>query len=205
MPTKGDLKRKEIYDYIIRFHRIHNVAPTVREIADGVGLKSPSSVHTYLADLKKQNLIDFPGHRARSIQLVGPRQMESRLVDVPVVGRIAAGQPLFAQQNIEEFYTLPYSLLRADGVFMLRVQGDSMIEAGILDGDHVLVNPEASVYNGDIVAAMVDEEQATVKRYFSEPEDTIRLQPENQTMQPILLHASRVRIVGKIAGVFRLY
>lgn len=182
--------------------RTKGYPPSVREIGQAVGLSSSSTVHAHLAKLESLGYIRRDPTKPRAIDVLEEspwRQKES--IPVPHVGRITAGQPILAVENIEETYPLPTELVgRDDNVFMLDVVGDSMINAGILDGDYILVRETKSASNGDIVVALIDEEEATVKRFYKE-NGRIRLQPENDSMDPI--YASSVSIIGRVIGLFR--
>lgn len=176
--------------------------PTVREIAAAVGLASPASVQNHLTALEQKGLIRRGGSKRRALELVEGRRTRrapQAQHQVPVVGRVAAGEPLLAEQNVEEFLTLP-DFLAADGdSFVLRVKGDSMIGAGILDGDLVVVQRQDDAANGEIVVALLEDE-ATLKRFFRE-KNHVRLQPENDALLPILVREAR--ILGKVTGVMR--
>ncbi len=171
--------------------------PSVREIGEAVGLKSSSTVHTHLVNLQKKGYIKRVPTKPRAIEVTGNN---TSIVRVPIVGRVAAGEPVLAVENIEDTFPLPLNFLRTtSGVFMLRVRGDSMVNAGILDGDFVIVRQQSTAENGNIVVALLGEE-ATVKRFYKE-EDGIRLQPENTALEPIV--SKDVIILGKVIGVLR--
>ncbi len=171
--------------------------PSVREICKAVGFKSTSSVHAYLRDLERDGLLRRDATKPRALELSDTPK--GRVV--PLVGRVTAGQPILAQENIEEEILLPQGMVRGGEVFALRVEGESMIEAGIMNGDVVVIRKQANADNGDIVVAMIDDE-ATVKRIFYE-EDCVRLQPENSTMDPI--YAPEVTVVGRVVALFRKF
>ncbi|NLM21594.1 MAG: transcriptional repressor LexA [Peptococcaceae bacterium] len=175
--------------------------PSVREIGKAVGLTSSSTVHNHLNTLEEKGYIRRDPTKPRAIEVLDPFSefTAHRTVHIPIVGRVAAGQPILAHENIEDTFPVPYDLVKSDTVFMLRIQGDSMIEAGILHGDLVLVRQQHTANNGDIVVALLEDE-ATVKRFYKE-KNQIRLQPENQYMEPI--YARDVSILGKVIGVFR--
>lgn len=175
--------------------------PSVREIGDAVGLTSSSTVHNHLNTLEKKGFIRRDPTKPRAIEVLDSLNefAAHKIVHVPIIGRVAAGQPILAQENIEDTFPVPSELVKSDTVFMLKVQGDSMIDAGILDGDLVLVRQQHTANNGDIVVALLEDE-ATVKRFYKE-KDRIRLQPENQYMEPI--YVRDVSILGKVIGVFR--
>jgi len=195
-------RQKHILSFIKDTLRIKGYPPSVREIGEAVGLSSSSTVHSHLAKLEEFGFIRRDPTKPRAIEVLDEapwRQKE--LTGVPLVGRVTAGQPILAVENIEEVYPLPIELIGSeDRVFMLSVQGNSMIKAGILDGDYVLVREQNTAYNNDIVVALIDNEEATVKRFFKE-KDCIRLQPENDLLEPI--YSTNVSILGKVIGIFR--
>ena len=202
-------RQQEIWDFLVDYVDRHGYPPTVREIGDAVGLASPSTVHAHLANLERAGLLKRDPTKPRALELSGrgpreaPRREEARR-SLPLVGEIAAGGPLLAEDNIEEYLAVPELIERRGADFLLRVKGDSMIEAGILDGDVVVVKRQQSAENGDVVVALAgaDEtaDEATVKRFFRES-GRIRLQPENAALEPI--YADHVQIIGKVTGVFR--
>lgn len=204
--TKGELTRRQrqILDYIREQVRKKGYPPSVREIGAAVGLSSSSTVHGHLARLEQKGFIRRDPTKPRAIELLaslpgsGVTPPVSR-VEVPVVGRVTAGEPILAVENIEETFPLPLDLARDQDLFMLRVRGESMIEAGIFDGDYVVVRKQQHADNGDIVVALLEDE-ATVKRFFRE-RDHVRLQPENPGMEPI--RSREVEVLGKVVGVFR--
>ena len=169
--------------------------PSVREICKAVGFKSTSSVHAYLRDLEHDGLLRRDATKPRALELSDAPK--GRVV--PLVGRVTAGQPILAQENIEEEILLPQGMVRGGEVFALRVEGESMIEAGIMNGDVVVIRKQANADNGDIVVAMIEDE-ATVKRIYYE-DNRVRLQPENCTMEPI--YAPEVSVLGKVVALFR--
>ena len=201
-------RQRAILDYLREFVDEHGYPPTVREIGEAVGLRSPSTVHAHLAQLERAGLLRRDPTKPRAIELTDRRrEAEAPTADVhrlPLVGEIAAGGPLLADQNIEDYLAVPEPLARGGEEFLLRVKGDSMVNAGILDGDFVVVRRQQDARNGEIVVALAgaDEsaDEATVKRFFREP-GRIRLQPENDTLQPI--YATHVEILGRVIGVFR--
>ena len=202
-------RQQEIWDFLVDYVDRHGYPPTVREIGDAVGLASPSTVHAHLANLERAGLLKRDPTKPRALELSGrgpreaPRREEARRT-LPLVGEIAAGGPLLAEDNIEEYLAVPELIERRGADFLLRVKGDSMFEAGILDGDVVVVKRQQSAENGDVVVALAgaDEtaDEATVKRFFRE-NGRIRLQPENAALEPI--YADHVQIIGKVTGVFR--
>jgi repressor LexA len=193
-------RQQEIFAYIKRYAAKHGYPPTVRDIGLAVGLTSPSTVHAHLANLEKAGLLRRDPTKPRAMELLartarrGPRPR-----GLPMVGQVAAGQPVLAEENIEEYVEVPELAGADDGDFLLRVRGESMKDAGILEGDVVVVQRQDGASDGQVVVAMVDEE-ATVKRFFREA-DHVRLQPENSAMEPI--RERDVRIVGRVIGVCR--
>jgi len=199
---KGLTKRqREILSYVMDSLQERGYPPSVREIGSALGLTSSSTVHSHLAALEKKGFIHRDPSKPRAIEILkdGASQPPKRVVNVPVLGRIAAGQPILAEENVEDVFPLPRDFVREDAAFILRVRGDSMIEAGIHDGDYLVVRQQATANNGEIVAAMIGDE-ATVKRYYRE-RDHIRLQPENSTMTPII--SREVTVLGKAIAVIR--
>ncbi len=195
-------KQQEILDCIKQQLRAKGYPPSVREIGQMVGLSSSSTVHFHLGKLEALGLIRRDPTKPRAIELMEEAPWRNqKMIPVPLVGKVAAGQPILAIENIEETYPLPAELVdNAENVFMLTISGESMINAGILDGDYVVVKEGSTAENGDIVVALIDNEEATIKRFFRE-KGRIRLQPENDTMEPI--YAENVSIVGKAIGLFR--
>jgi len=201
---KGLTKRqREILNYVLNNMQQRGYPPSVREIGAALGLTSSSTVHSHLTALEKKGFIHRDPSKPRAIEILkdGASQPPKRVVNVPVLGRIAAGQPLFAEENIEDIFPLPRDLVREDASFILRVRGESMIEAGILDGDFIVVRQQPTANNGEIVAALLGDE-ATVKRFYRE-RDHIRLQPENRTMTPILTRDATV--LGKVVALIRRF
>ncbi|HXW77264.1 MAG TPA: transcriptional repressor LexA [Candidatus Eremiobacteraceae bacterium] len=198
MDRKTTPRQQAILGVIKDFTREHGYPPSVREIGERVGLSSSSTVQCHLRTLEKKGLIKRDPTKPRA--LVSESDSIARdVVTVPLVGRVAAGTPITAEQNIEDEIALPTSLVRQSGSFLLRVKGDSMVNAAILDGDLIVVQPQKVANNGEIVVAMLDNE-ATVKSFYKE-ENRIRLQPQNSYMEPI--YADNVEIVGKVAAVIR--
>jgi repressor LexA len=200
-------RQQEIWDFLVGYVDRHGYPPTVREIGKAVGLASPSTVHAHLANLERAGLLRRDPTKPRALELVGGRRREAATtaepLRLPLVGHIAAGGPLLAEQNIEDEIGVPEPLAKAAD-FLLRVRGDSMVGAGILDGDIVVVRRQPDARDGDIVVALAGEDEAadeaTVKRFFREG-DRVRLQPENDAHEPI--YAPYVQILGKVVGVFR--
>ena len=201
---KGLTKRqREILNYVLNNMQQRGYPPSVREIGAALGLTSSSTVHSHLTALEKKGFIHRDPSKPRAIEILkdGASQPPKRVVNVPVLGRIAAGHPLFAEENIEDVFPLPRDLVREDASFILKVRGESMIEAGILDGDFIVVRQQPTANNGEIVAALIGDE-ATVKRFYRE-RDHIRLQPENRTMTPILTRDATV--LGKVVALIRRF
>ncbi|WP_432355050.1 transcriptional repressor LexA [Sporosarcina sp. A2] len=178
--------------------------PSVREIGEAVGLASSSTVHGHLARLESKGLIRRDPTKPRAIEILhqdGMDELKTGVVHVPLVGKVTAGLPITAIENIEEYFPIPDTFgTSEDNLFMLEIVGDSMIEAGILNGDRVVVKQQQTASNGEIVVAMTEEDEATVKRFFKE-KDFFRLQPENSSMDPIIIE--NVSILGKVVGVYR--
>ncbi|WP_316568583.1 transcriptional repressor LexA [Neobacillus sp. YIM B06451] len=202
--AKISKRQQEILDYIKSEVKRKGYPPSVREIGEAVGLASSSTVHGHLERLEMKGLIRRDPTKPRAIEILEADEAyipKVRVVNVPVVGRVTAGQPITAVENVEEYFPLPETMVPSDEqVFMLEIMGESMIEAGILDGDYVIVKQQKTANNGDIVVAMTEEDEATCKRFYKE-KDYIRLQPENPTMEPIILR--EVSILGKVIGVYR--
>jgi repressor LexA len=203
-------RQQEIWDYLVDYVDRHGYPPTVREIGEAVGLASPSTVHAHLANLERAGLLRRDPTKPRALELTGRgRRAEAITADhqpksLPLVGEIAAGGPLLAEDNIEDYFAVPELVARGGADFLLRVKGESMIDAGILDGDIVVVRREQTARDGDVVVALAGDDEtadeATVKRFFRE-DGRIRLQPENSSMEPI--YANHVQILGVVTGVFR--
>ena len=197
-------RQQAILDFIKKEVRDKGYPPSVREIGEAVGLASSSTVHGHLARLEKKGLIRRDPTKPRAIEVLDPHDDPAPesvpVAKVPLVGRVTAGAPILATENIEDYFPLPRHLVGDFNVFMLKVVGDSMIERGIHDGDYVIVRQQQTADNGDIVVALTEDEEATVKTFYKE-KDHIRLQPENSAMKPILLE--RVTILGKVIGLFR--
>ncbi len=192
-------RQKQILNYIYDYYRANGYPPSVREICAATGLKSTATVHAYLVQLEKKGYLSRNPQKPRAIDLMNRKMIDRDTVKVPLVGKVTAGQPILAQENIETTFILPKEMVPDTGAFMLSVKGDSMIEAGILDGDYVIVKSTDTAENGDIVVALIGDE-ATVKRFYKE-RDHIRLQPENRFMQPIIVRD--LKILGKVVGLFR--
>ena len=197
-------KQQEILEYIKNEILNRGFPPAVREICEAVHLKSTSSVHAHLESLEKNGYIRRDPTKPRAIEILDDNFNLTRreVVNVPVVGTVAAGQPILAVENIETYFPIPAEYMPNEQSFLLKVKGESMINAGILNGDQVLVKKQSTARNGDIVVALI-EDSATVKTFYKEG-DHIRLQPENDTMDPIIVHGE-VQILGKVFGVFRFF
>ena len=203
-------RQQEIWQFLAEYVDAHGYPPTVREIGEAVGLASPSTVHAHLANLERAGLLKRDPTKPRAIELVGRKREEappraaSPVPTLPLIGQIAAGGPLLAEESIEEEIAVPEPLGR-DADFLLRVKGDSMVEAGILDGDIVVVRKQSDARAGEIVVALVGDDEsadeATVKTFHRERDGRIRLQPENAALEP--LFPEHVEILGKVTGVFR--
>lgn len=196
-------RQTKILDYIRYVTKVRNYPPSVREIGEAVGLSSSSTVHNHLLQLERRGLIKRDPSKSRTVQLVADMEMDEKRrnsVAVPIVGNVAAGAPILAEQNIEDHVVLSSEIAK-DGYFLLRVRGDSMINAGILDDDLVLVRPQQEAANGSIVVALVDGD-ATVKR-FERADGHVKLIAENPAYEPIV--TSNVSLVGQVRGVIRLF
>jgi repressor LexA len=196
-------RQQEIFDFIRKYSAKYGYPPTVRDIGKAVGLASSSTVHAHLANLEKIGLLRRDPSKPRAIELLD-RAVDSvrsivRAEGLPLVGSVAAGQPVLAEENIEDFISVPEIAGGGEGEYLLRIRGDSMKDAGIIEGDFVVVRPQDTAEQGDIVVALLGEE-ATVKRFFRE-KDHIRLQPENETMEPI--RSKEVKVLGRVVGLLR--
>ncbi|MBO6298815.1 MAG: transcriptional repressor LexA, partial [Lachnospiraceae bacterium] len=193
----------EILDYIKEETIKKGYPPTVRDICEAVNLKSTSSVHAHLSTLERNGLIRRDPTKPRAIEIIdeGFQMVRQEMTSIPIVGQVAAGQPILAEENISGYFPLPVEYVPNSETFVLKVKGDSMINAGIHSGDSIFVQSCNSAHNGDIVVALIDD-SATVKTFYKE-KDHIRLQPENDTMEPIIV--KECTILGKVFGVFRLY
>lgn len=219
--SKLTARQQQIYDFICSEVASKGYPPSVREIAEAVGLKSPSTVHTHLQVLEDKGFIKRDLSKPRALEITAPQShafiggassssvssapagldsaLQPGVITLPVVGRVAAGLPILAEQNIEDTISLPKSIVGDSASFVLRVKGESMIGAGIFDGDYVIVKQQDDAINGQIVVALIDD-GATVKTFYRES-DRIRLQPENPTMSPI--YADEVTILGKVVALIR--
>lgn len=198
-------RQQQILEFIKSEVRAKGYPPSVREIGKAVGLASSSTVHGHLARLEQKGLIRRDPVKPRAIEILDidgsfPVQTNLSTVMAPIIGKVTAGMPITAVENIEDYFPLPASMVGEEDVFLLTVKGDSMIQAGIHDGDLVIVRKQQTASNGEIVVAMTEDDEATVKRFYKEAEH-IRLQPENSAMEP--LRYQYVTILGKVVGVFR--
>lgn len=202
---KITLKQNEILDYIKEEILKKGYPPTVREICEKVNLKSTSSVHSHLETLEKNGYIHRDPTKPRAIEICdeGFHMVRTEMVSLPVIGNVAAGQPILAEENIDEYFPVPADVVPKGESFILNVRGNSMINVGIFDGDRVFVNSCGTARNGEIVVAMIDD-SATVKTFYKE-DGYIRLQPENDEMTPIIVDDCDCQILGKVFGVFRFY
>jgi repressor LexA len=193
-------RQKEIFDFIRRYGSKYGYPPTVREIGKAVGLHSSSTVHAHLANLEKSGLLRRDPSKPRAIELLVDKAKKAiRPPGLPLVGQVAAGAPVLAEENIEEYLDVPDMIGGEEGDYVLRVRGDSMKDAGILEDDFVVVRPSDAADDGEIVVALIGDE-ATVKRFFREA-DHVRLQPENEAMEPII--TTDAELLGRVVGVFR--
>jgi len=200
-------RQQEIFDFIGRYSARYGYPPTVRDIGKAIGLTSSSTVHAHLANLEKAGLLRRDPSKPRAIELLVDKAKRVKTGistaaggALPVVGRVAAGDPVLAEENIEEYVQIPDLAGGDRGEFILTIAGDSMIKAGIHDGDHVVVHSQDTASDGEIVVAMVGEAEATVKRFYRE-KDHVRLQPENDALEPIL--SDEVTVLGRVVGVLR--
>lgn len=202
---------QKILDFIKKQIKENGYPPSVREICAAVGLKSTSSVHLYLNRLVEKGAISKTGLKTRALKVVEEEKLpdstmtDNNVLSIPLVGNVAAGAPILAEQNIEEYFSIPSSFLSKSAIssntYMLKVKGESMINVGIYNGDYIIISKQNTASNGEIVVALIDNE-ATVKTFYKE-KDHIRLQPENDTMEPIIV--KDVQILGKVVGLFRKY
>lgn len=199
MGTTLNVQEKRVFDYLKEQIREKGYPPSIREICAALNFKSTSSVHQYIARLAEKGYIDKGDLKTRAIKIVG----DEPTISIPIVGKVAAGEPILAQENIEDYFSIGESFFSQSDLknetFVLKVQGESMINAGINNGDYIIVSKENTARNGQIVVAMIDG-NATVKTFYKE-KDHVRLQPENDTMKPIIV--KDVQIVGKVVGLFR--
>ncbi|EOU2058349.1 TPA: transcriptional repressor LexA [Clostridium perfringens] len=195
-------KQTKIYNFLIEFTKSKGYPPSVREICQAVSLKSTSTVHGHLKRLEKKGLIYRDPTKPRALEIVELSNEEKELIDIPIVGKVTAGMPILATENIEDMFQIPINYVKHNNdLFILKVTGDSMIEAGILDGDLAIIEQKNIATNGDVVVALIENE-ATIKRFFKE-NGFIRLQPENKNYEPIIVEDCS--ILGKLVGIYRAY
>lgn len=195
-------KQSEIYDFIKSQVHAKGYPPSVREICEAVNLSSTSTVHGHLTRLEKKGLIRRDPTKPRAIELLQESHMRKEMIDIPIIGKVTAGIPILAQESIEDYLTIPLNFVKSNNeLFILKVQGESMIEAGILDRDLAIIEKTSVAVNGDIIVALIENE-ATIKRFFKE-DGYIRLLPENSTMTPIIV--DDCKILGKLSGIYRKY
>lgn len=195
-------KQTQIYNFLIEFTKSKGYPPSVREICQAVSLKSTSTVHGHLKRLEKKGLIYRDPTKPRALEIVELSNEEKELIDIPIVGKVTAGMPILATENIEDMFQIPINYVKHNNdLFILKVTGDSMIEAGILDGDLAIIEQKNIATNSDIVVALIENE-ATIKRFFKE-NGFIRLQPENKNYEPIIVEDCS--ILGKLVGIYRAY
>ncbi|WP_213974837.1 transcriptional repressor LexA [Tepidanaerobacter acetatoxydans] len=195
-------RQKQILDYIHNYFKTKGYPPSVREICVATNLKSTATVHSYLVQLEEKGYIKRDPQKPRAIEIMDTGiVIDKDVVQIPLVGKVTAGKPILAQENIENVFAFPKEMLPDANIFMLAVKGDSMIEAGILNGDYVMVQSTNTAKNGDIVVALLEDE-ATIKRFYKET-DHIRLQPENRFMEPIIV--KDLKILGKVVGLYRRF
>jgi len=212
MQKRQNEKQQQILDFLNQEVQEKGYPPSVREICSAVGLKSTSTVHSYLSKLERKGLIHKDPTKPRALKVISEDRRnaavkniqeyisEREIANVPIIGKVTAGQPILAVENIEDTFPVPLEMVQNSPAFMLKVRGDSMVEAGILDNDLVLVKQQSTAANGDIVVALIGDE-ATVKTFYRE-RDHIRLQPQNQYLDPIIVR-DELSILGKVVGVFR--
>ncbi len=202
MIKEGANKQSQIYNFLLEFTKTKGYPPSVREICQAVNLKSTSTVHGHLKRLEKKGLIYRDPTKPRALEIVELSSDKKELIDVPIIGKVTAGMPILATENIEDIFQIPLNYVKHNNdLFILKVTGDSMIEAGILDGDLAIIEQKKVASNGDIIVALLENE-ATIKRFFKE-DGFIRLQPENKNYEPIIVETCS--ILGKLVGIYRAY
>ncbi|ACD21735.1 MULTISPECIES: transcriptional repressor LexA [Clostridium] len=195
-------RQTEIYEFLKLYIENKGYPPSVREICEAVSLRSTSTVHGHLKRLEKKGLIRRDPTKPRALEIVRSNRDKKEMINIPIVGKITAGMPILATENIEDSFPIPLDYIKHDNeLFMLRVSGESMVNAGIRNNDLAIIESCQTALNGDIVVALIDEE-ATIKRFFKE-KDHIRLQPENDSMNPIIV--DNCSVLGKLVGIFRSY
>lgn len=200
--AEGKDKQNEIYEFLKEYTENKGYPPSVREICEAVSLRSTSTVHGHLKRLEKKGMIKRDPSKPRALEIAELSNPKKEMINIPIVGKITAGLPILATENIEDTFPLPLDFIKHDrDLFMLKVSGQSMINAGIRDNDFAIIECAQTANNGDIVVALIDD-SATIKRFFKE-KDYIRLQPENDTMDPIIV--DDCKILGKLVGIFRSF
>lgn len=195
-------KQLEIYEFLKKYTEEKGYPPSVREICEAVSLKSTSTVHGHLKRLEKKGLIKRDPTKPRALEISELSYQRKETIDIPIIGKVTAGEPILATENIEDFFTVPLNYIKHDKeLFMLKVSGESMIEKGIQNGDFAIIEKTQTALNGEIVVALIENE-ATIKTFYKEDEH-IRLQPENKTMKPIIV--DNCTILGKLVGIYRQY
>ncbi|MFL0165564.1 transcriptional repressor LexA [Candidatus Clostridium helianthi] len=195
-------KQSEIYEFLKSYTESKGYPPSVREICEAVSLRSTSTVHGHLKRLEKKGMIKRDPSKPRALEIAELSMPKKEMINIPIIGKITAGSPILATENIEDTFTLPLDFIKHDReLFMLRVSGESMVNAGIRDNDLAIIESAQTAINGDIVVALI-EDSATIKRFFKE-KDYIRLQPENDAMDPIIV--DDCMILGKLVGIFRSF
>ncbi|MDP4087671.1 MAG: transcriptional repressor LexA [Bacillota bacterium] len=195
-------KQKEVYEFLKKYTEDKGYPPSVREICEAVALKSTSTVHGHLKRLEKKGLIKRDPTKPRALEISELAHLKREMIDIPIVGKVTAGMPILAVENIEDTFSIPLNYIKnTNELFILNVKGESMIEAGILDGDMAIIEKTDAASNGEIIVALIENE-ATIKRFFKE-KDHIRLQPENKTMDAIIVQDCK--ILGRLVGLYRTY
>jgi len=195
--------QRKIYLYLKDYVETHNYAPSVRDICSAVGLTSTSTVHGHLTRLENKGFIKRGLGKSRAIEIIdADREARARALTVPLIGEVTAGMPIFADENIHEYLPMPKYIVADEDSFALKVKGESMIEAGISSGDFIVVKRQNYAFDGDIVVALVGDDEATTKTFYLEGRN-VRLQPENETMAPMIFPSDQVKILGKVTALFR--
>lgn len=195
--------QRKIYLYLKEYVEEHNYAPSVRDICSAVGLTSTSTVHGHLTRLENKGFIKRGSGKSRAIEIDdADRQARARSLTVPLIGEVTAGMPMFAEENVHEYLPMPKYIVADEDSFALKVKGESMIEAGIDDGDFIVVKRQNYAFDGDIVVALIGDDEATTKTFYLEGKN-VRLQPENETMSPLIFPTEQVQILGKVTALFR--
>ncbi|SUY47029.1 LexA repressor [Clostridium putrefaciens] len=202
MTEQANSKQEEIYAFLKSYTELKGYPPSVREICEAVSLKSTSTVHGHLKRLEKKGFIKRDPTKPRALEILELSMSKKEMVDIPIIGKVTAGLPILAVENIEDTFSMPMNFVKHDkDLFMLKVSGDSMIEAGIHSGDLAIIEKGETAINGEIIVALIENE-ATIKRFFKE-DGFIRLQPENKSMSPIII--KECVVLGKLVGIYRRY